>query len=239
MSTEEVNGCNRRSASGARRLLAECLDSAQPIAGVGLDLDPITAVVIGGASLLGMLIIGLINNGLTPWNVRPFWIRLIQNAVLFGTLLVDSLNQKRRAGVVKLAGRCRGMFQRSGALRREPDCLVAKACIQHYGGCCRKASAFRAPTSADPPSGVACADRVVPGPVVLGQIDALPLQGMLYCPQGRFADVVPALLDFRNGGRGQAGFSRELLLVQAGEHARGRDDPASRDEGVQLHRFAP
>jgi len=61
-------------------------------------------VVIGGASLfggkgsmlgtlLGVLIIGLINNGLTLWNVQPFWVQFIQGAVIFGAVLVDSLNQ--------------------------------------------------------------------------------------------------------------------------------------------------
>ena len=89
-------------------VLAGRLDSAQPIAGVGLELNAIAAVVIGGASLfggrgsmlgtlLGVLIIGLINNGLTLWNVQPFWVQFIQGAVIFGAVLVDSLNQKRRA----------------------------------------------------------------------------------------------------------------------------------------------
>ena len=84
------------------------LDSAQPIAAVGLELNAIAAVVIGGASLfggkgsmlgtlLGVLIIGLINNGLTLWNVQPFWVQFIQGAVIFVAVLVDSLNQKRRA----------------------------------------------------------------------------------------------------------------------------------------------
>ena len=83
------------------------LDSAQPIAAVGLELNAIAAVVIGGASLfggkgsmlgtlLGVLIIGLINNGLTLKNVQPFWVQFIQGAVIFGAVLIDSLNQKRR-----------------------------------------------------------------------------------------------------------------------------------------------
>lgn len=89
-------------------VLAGRLDSAQPIAAVGLELNAIAAVVIGGTSLfggkgsmlgtlLGVLIIGLINNGLTLWNVQPFWVQFIQGAVIFGAVLVDSLNQKRRA----------------------------------------------------------------------------------------------------------------------------------------------
>lgn len=88
-------------------ILSGRLDSAQPIAGVGLELNAIAAVVIGGASLfggkgsmlgtlLGVLIIGLINNGLTLKNVQPFWVQFIQGAVIFGAVLIDSLNQKRR-----------------------------------------------------------------------------------------------------------------------------------------------
>jgi len=90
-------------------VLAGRLDSAQPIAAVGLELNAIAAVVIGGASLfggkgsvlgtlLGVLIIGLINNGLTLKNVQPFWVQFIQGAVIFGAVLIDSLNQKRRRG---------------------------------------------------------------------------------------------------------------------------------------------
>jgi ribose/xylose/arabinose/galactoside ABC-type transport system permease subunit len=88
-------------------VLAGRLDSAQPIAAQGLELNAIAAVVIGGASLfggkgsmlgtlLGVLIIGLINNGLTLKNVQPFWVQFIQGAVIFGAVLIDSLNQKRR-----------------------------------------------------------------------------------------------------------------------------------------------
>jgi len=88
-------------------ILAGRLDSAQPIAASGLELNAIAAVVIGGASLfggkgsilgtlLGVLIIGLINNGLTLKNVQPFWVQFIQGAVIFGAVLIDSLNQKRR-----------------------------------------------------------------------------------------------------------------------------------------------
>ncbi len=88
-------------------VLAGRLDSAQPIAAVGLELNAIAAVVIGGASLfggkgsilgtlMGVLIIGLINNGLTLKNVQPFWVQFIQGAVIFGAVLIDSLNQKRR-----------------------------------------------------------------------------------------------------------------------------------------------
>src|SRR5690606_28149145 len=59
------------------------LDSAQPNAGAGYELDSIAAVVIGGTSLSGgrgtilgtvqgALIIGILNNGLVLLNVSPF-----------------------------------------------------------------------------------------------------------------------------------------------------------------------
>jgi ribose transport system permease protein len=88
-------------------ILTGRLDSAQPIAATGLELNAIAAVVIGGASLfggrgsmlgtiLGVLLIGVINNGLTLHNVEPFWVQFIQGAVIFLAVLFDSLNQRRR-----------------------------------------------------------------------------------------------------------------------------------------------
>jgi ribose/xylose/arabinose/galactoside ABC-type transport system permease subunit len=88
-------------------ILTGRLDSAQPIAANGLELNAIAAVVIGGASLfggrgsmlgtiLGVLLIGVINNGLTLNNVEPFWVQFIQGAVIFLAVLFDSLNQRRR-----------------------------------------------------------------------------------------------------------------------------------------------
>jgi ribose/xylose/arabinose/galactoside ABC-type transport system permease subunit len=90
-------------------ILTGRLDSAQPIAAMGLELNAIAAVVIGGASLfggrgsmlgtiLGVLLIGVINYGLTLNNVEPFWVQFIQGAVIFLAVLFDSLNQKRRGG---------------------------------------------------------------------------------------------------------------------------------------------
>ena len=90
-------------------ILTGRLDSAQPIAASGLELNAIAAVVIGGASLfggrgsmlgtiLGVLLIGVINNGLTLNNVEPFWVQFIQGSVIFLAVLFDSLNQRRRAG---------------------------------------------------------------------------------------------------------------------------------------------
>ena len=64
-------------------VLASRLDSSQPSAGLGYELDAIAAVVIGGASLsggvggiggtvAGVLIIGVLHNGLNLTGVSPF-----------------------------------------------------------------------------------------------------------------------------------------------------------------------
>lgn len=79
------------------------LDSAQPNAGLGYELDSIAAVVIGGTSLsggrgsitgtvLGCLIIGVLNNGLFLLNVSPFWQQVIKGIVILLAVAIDKAN---------------------------------------------------------------------------------------------------------------------------------------------------
>lgn len=81
------------------------LDSAQPNAGMGYELDSIAAVVIGGTSLsggkgsvlgtvLGALIIGILNNGLVLLNVSPFWQQVIKGSVILLAVVIDKLHDK-------------------------------------------------------------------------------------------------------------------------------------------------
>jgi ribose transport system permease protein len=81
------------------------LDSAQPNAGTGYELDAIAAVVIGGTSLsggrgtiwgtvLGAVIIGVLNNGLVLLNVSPFWQQVVKGAVILLAVLIDRRGQK-------------------------------------------------------------------------------------------------------------------------------------------------
>lgn len=83
------------------------LDSAQPNAGLGYELDSIAAVVIGGTSLsggrgsvtgtvLGCLIIGVLNNGLFLLNVSPFWQQVIKGVVILLAVALDRMNAKGR-----------------------------------------------------------------------------------------------------------------------------------------------
>jgi len=81
------------------------LDSAQPNAGVSYELDAIAAVVIGGTSLsggkgsiwgtvLGAVIIGVLNNGLVLLNVSPFWQQVVKGAVILLAVIIDKANTK-------------------------------------------------------------------------------------------------------------------------------------------------
>jgi ribose transport system permease protein len=82
------------------------LDSAQPNAGFGYELDSIAAVVIGGTSLSGgkgsvlgtvqgALIIGVLNNGLVLLNVSPFWQQVIKGLVILAAVIIDKLNSEK------------------------------------------------------------------------------------------------------------------------------------------------
>ena len=81
------------------------LDSAQPNAGISYELDSIAAVVIGGTSLsggkgtimgtvLGAIIIGVLNNGLVLLNVSPFWQQVVKGGVILLAVIIDRANTK-------------------------------------------------------------------------------------------------------------------------------------------------
>ncbi|MBO9617510.1 MAG: ribose ABC transporter permease [Niabella sp.] len=81
------------------------LDSAQPNAGVSYELDAIAAVVIGGTSLsggrgtvwgtvMGAIIIGVLNNGLVLLNVSPFWQQVVKGGVILLAVIIDKIGNK-------------------------------------------------------------------------------------------------------------------------------------------------
>ena len=81
------------------------LDSAQPNAGMSYELDSIAAVVIGGTSLsggrgtimgtvLGAIIIGVLNNGLVLLDVSPFWQQVVKGFVILLAVIIDKANSK-------------------------------------------------------------------------------------------------------------------------------------------------
>ena len=78
------------------------LNSAQPTAGSGYELDAIAAVVVGGTSLfggrggvlgtfVGALIIGVLNNGMNLLDVSAFYQQIVKGGVILAALLIDRL----------------------------------------------------------------------------------------------------------------------------------------------------
>ena len=76
------------------------LNSAQPTAGAGYELDAIAAVVLGGTTLaggegsvlgtlLGAFIIGVLNNGLNLLNVSSFYQQVVKGVVILLAVLLD------------------------------------------------------------------------------------------------------------------------------------------------------
>jgi len=84
----------------AGAILTGRLNSAQPTAGSGFELDAIAAVVLGGTSLaggqgsvlgtaIGALIIGILDNGLNLLGVSSFYQQVAQGAVILLAVLMD------------------------------------------------------------------------------------------------------------------------------------------------------
>jgi len=92
----------------AALLLAGRTNSGFPNAGIGAELDAIAAVIIGGASFFGgrgtvlgvfagVLIMGLLRNGLNLMNVSVFWQQLLIGVIIILAVYIDVL--RRRAAV--------------------------------------------------------------------------------------------------------------------------------------------
>ncbi|PID14157.1 ribose ABC transporter permease [Sporosarcina sp. P34] len=84
----------------AALILTSRLNSAQPTAGNMFELDAIAAVVLGGTSLtggrgwivgtlIGALIIGVLNNGLNLIGVSSFFQQVVKGAVILIAVLLD------------------------------------------------------------------------------------------------------------------------------------------------------
>ncbi|MFC5540783.1 ribose ABC transporter permease [Ureibacillus suwonensis] len=81
-------------------ILTSRLNSAQPTAGESYELDAIAAVVLGGTSLnggkgwifgtlIGALIIGVLNNGMNLIGVSSFWQQVVKGIVILLAVLLD------------------------------------------------------------------------------------------------------------------------------------------------------
>ena len=82
------------------------IGSGQPGLGVGYELDAIAAAVIGGTSLsaggigtvagtiVGALIIGVLNNTLDLMNVSAYWQQIIKGCIIVGAVIIDQLKHR-------------------------------------------------------------------------------------------------------------------------------------------------
>ena len=88
-------------------ILASRMYSGQPTAGEGAEMDAIAAVVVGGTSmaggsgklggtLIGALIIGILNNGLNLMNVNSFWQTVVKGIVILLAVTIDFFRNRKK-----------------------------------------------------------------------------------------------------------------------------------------------
>ena len=86
-------------------VLTSRLNSAQPTAGSAYEMDAIAAVVLGGTSmtggsgsltgtLIGILILGVLNNGLNLLGVSSFYQQIVKGIVILIAVLIDRKRNK-------------------------------------------------------------------------------------------------------------------------------------------------
>ncbi|HSV86340.1 MAG TPA: ABC transporter permease [Levilinea sp.] len=81
-------------------VLSARISSGQPGLGLGHELDAIASAVIGGTSfsggvgtvwgtIIGALIIGVLNNGLDLLNVSAYWQQIVKGAIIVVAIIID------------------------------------------------------------------------------------------------------------------------------------------------------
>ena len=100
-----VYGISGLTAAIAGLVLTSRLMSGQPNAGIGFELDAIAAVVLGGASiaggrgvivgtLLGAMLLGVLNNGLNMLGVSPYVQSVIKGAIILLAIFISRQRHK-------------------------------------------------------------------------------------------------------------------------------------------------
>lgn len=88
-------------------VLAARMSSGQPSTGEGYETDAIASAVLGGTSffggtgsigglIIGVLIIGIISNGLNLMHVNSYWQYVLKGIIIIVAVYVDMIKQKRQ-----------------------------------------------------------------------------------------------------------------------------------------------
>lgn len=88
-------------------VLAARMSSGQPATGEGYETDAIAAAVLGGTSffggtgtvgglIIGVLIIGVISNGLNLMHVNSYWQFVLKGIIIIAAVYFDILKQKKQ-----------------------------------------------------------------------------------------------------------------------------------------------
>lgn len=91
-------------------VLAAQLSSGQPSTGVGYETDAIAATVLGGTSFfggtgtvgglfIGVLIIGVISNGLNLMRVNSYWQYVLKGIIIIAAVYFDIVKQKKQNSI--------------------------------------------------------------------------------------------------------------------------------------------
>lgn len=90
-------------------VLTARVSSGQPSAGIMYELDAIASAVIGGTSLqgglgtiggtvVGTLIIAVMNNGLQLLGVSSYWQQILKGVIIITAVILDTLRNRKKTG---------------------------------------------------------------------------------------------------------------------------------------------
>lgn len=90
------------------------VSSGAPASGTGMEMDVVTAVVIGGVSInggkgkmwgafLGALLIGVLSNGLTIMNIGEYYQQVVKGVVLILAVAFDTFSNRDKIKKEKTA----------------------------------------------------------------------------------------------------------------------------------------
>ena len=92
----------------ASLILMSRVNSGQPSAGDGYEMDIITAVVLGGVSvsggegklskvIVGVVFMGVLANGMMMLNINEYWQRVVKGIVLIVAVAVEIRSRDKKA----------------------------------------------------------------------------------------------------------------------------------------------